>query len=64
MVPFLTKQTQRTIIMCAIDCSLIEMKQFVYTIHQHSVKCIDITVKLLLVLSIHKFTVVYEWHSR
>ena len=42
MVPFLTKQTQRTIVMCAIDWSLIGMKQFLYAIHQHPEKRIDI----------------------
>ena len=53
MVPFLTKRTRRTIVMCATDWSLIGIKLFLYAIHQHSEKCIDIsTVKLLLVLSI------------
>ena len=46
MVPFLTKQTQTTIVMCAIHWSLIEMKQFLYAIHQHSEKCIDIHCKV------------------
>ena len=46
MVPFLTKQTQRTIVMCAIDWSLIGMKQFLYVVHQHSEKRIDIYCKV------------------
>ena len=41
MVSFLTKQTQRTIVMCAVDWSLIGMKQFLYAIHQHSEKHFD-----------------------
>ena len=28
MVPFMTKKTQRTIVMCAVDCSLTGMKHF------------------------------------
>ena len=49
MVPFLMKQSQRTIVMCAIDWSLIvliEMKQFLYAIHQHSEKRVDIHCKV------------------
>ena len=33
---FFEKQTQRTIVMCAIDWSLIGMKQILYATHQHS----------------------------
>ena len=43
---FLTKQTQRTIVICAIDWSVIGMKQFLYAIHQHSEKRIDIHGKI------------------
>ena len=32
--------------MCAIDWSLIEIKQFLYAIHQHSEKGIDIHCKV------------------
>ena len=48
MVSFLTKQTQRTIVMCATDWSLIGMKRFLYASHQHSEKrtCIDIHCKV------------------
>ena len=46
MVPVLTKQTQRTIVMCAIDWSLIGMKRSLYAIHQHSEKRIDIHCKV------------------
>ena len=46
MVPCLTKQTQRTIVMCTIDWSLIGMKQFLYAIHQHTEKRIDIHCKV------------------
>ena len=43
---FLTKQTQRTIVMCAVDWYLIGMKQFLYAIHQHSEKRLDIHSKI------------------
>ena len=43
---FLTKQTQRTTVMWAIDWSLIGMKQFLYAIQQHSEKRIDIHCKV------------------
>ena len=46
IVPFLTKQTQRTIVMCAIDWSSIGMKQYLYASHQHSEKRIDIHCKV------------------
>ena len=46
MVPYLTKQTQRTIVMCSIDWSLIGMKQVLNAIHQHSEKRIDIHCKV------------------
>ena len=46
MVPFLIKQTQKTTVMCAIDWSLMGMKQFLYAIHQHSEKSIDIHCKV------------------
>ena len=43
----MTKQTQRTIVMCAIDWSLIGMKySFLYSIHQHTEKRIDIHCKV------------------
>ena len=49
---FLTKRTQRTIIMCEVDGFLIGMKQF-YMPYTDTQKSIYIsTVKLLLVLSI------------
>ena len=51
MVPFLSKQAQKTIIMYAIDWYLIVMKQVLYATHQHSEKRKKkYTVKLLLVL--------------
>ena len=37
--------------MCAIDWSLMGMKQYLYAIQQHSEKRIDIPVRLLLILS-------------
>ena len=40
------KQTQRTIVMCAINWSLVGMKQFLYAIHGHSEKRIDIHYKV------------------
>ena len=46
MVPFLTKQTQRTIVMFAIDWSSIGMKQFLYANHRHSEKRIYIHCKV------------------
>ena len=46
MVPFLAKQTQRTIVTCTIDWTVIGMKQFLYAIHQHSEKRIDIHSKV------------------
>ena len=46
MVPFLKQQIQRAIVMCAIDLSVIGMKQFLYAIHQHSEKHIDIHCKV------------------
>ena len=46
MVSCLTKQKQRTIVMCAIDLSFIGMKQFLYAIHQHSEKRTDIHCKV------------------
>ena len=46
MVSFLTKQIERTIVMCATDWSLKGMKQFLYAIHQHSEKRIDIHSKV------------------
>ena len=46
MIPFVTKQTQRTIVMCAIDWPLIGMKQFLYVFHQPSEKRIDIHCKV------------------
>ena len=45
-ISFLRKQ--RTIIMCATDWSLIRMKQFLYGIHQHSEKRINISCKVTL----------------
>ena len=42
----LTKQTQRTIGIFAIDWSLNGLKQFLYAIHQHSEKRIDIHCKV------------------
>ena len=41
-----TKQSQGTIIMCAIDGSLIGIKQFLYAIHQDSEKRIYIRCKV------------------
>ena len=35
-------KNQRTIVVCAIDWSLIEIKQFLYFTHQHSEKHKDI----------------------
>ena len=35
---FLTKQTQRTIVMCAIDWSLIEMKQLIFICHSPTLR--------------------------
>ena len=49
---FLTKQTQRTIVMCATDWSLMRMKQVLYNIHQHSEKRIDIHHKLTFIVSL------------
>ena len=46
MVPFLTKQTQRTHVMFATDWSFIGMKQFLYATHQHSERGIDIHCKV------------------
>ena len=46
MAPFLTKQTQKAIVLCAIDWSLIGLKQFLYAVHQHSEKRIDIHFKV------------------
>ena len=47
MVPVLTKQTQRTIVMCATDWSLIGMKYFYnYAIHQHTEKRTSIHFKV------------------
>ena len=43
---FLAKQTQRIMVMCAINWSLIGMKPFSYAIHQHSEKRIDIHCKV------------------
>ena len=43
---FWTKQTQRTIVVCAIDWSLIGINQFLYFAHQHSEKHIDIDCKV------------------
>ena len=54
MVPFLTKQTQRTIVMCAIDWSLIGMKQFIFAIHQHSEKRIDIHCNVTIGFLLYK----------
>ena len=52
MVPFMRKQIERTIVMCAIGWSLIGMKQF-YMPFTNIQKSVQIsTVKLLLVLSI------------
>ena len=45
MVPFLD-ETQRTIAMCALDWSLIGIKQILYVIRQYSEKCIDIHCKV------------------
>ena len=46
MVLFLRKQTQRIIVMCAFDLSLVGMKHFLYAIHRHSEKRIDIHCKV------------------
>ena len=52
MVPFLTKQTQRTIGICAIDWSTTGKKQFLYDFHKHSEKRKFVHCKDTLVLSI------------
>ena len=43
---FLIKQTQRALVMCATDWSLIGKKQSLYAIHQHSERRIDIHCKV------------------
>ena len=60
MVPFLSKHTQRTIVMYAINLSLTGMKQFLYAIHQHSEKRLDIHCKLTFVF---KYRSTYKFAS-
>ena len=46
MVSFPTKETQRTIVMCAIDRSFIGINYFLYAFTKNSEKRIDIHCKV------------------